>query len=226
MLRPMKLSCTDGASGIIAESRMKAGKLVPDNMMLRLILNELKTRGWVSTGPVMPYTVSATSLSDPSHSAGSHPFMDNVSLPQDYSYSESPTASFILDGFPRNETQASQIEKLIPINFVVNFQTPAEIIIERISNRFVHGPSGRVYNATFNPPKVAGKDDITGEPLTRRDDDDPEVWKNRLSQFNTSVEPLLNHYDRKGILWTVTGNSSDEISPQLFKEFEKRFVGI
>jgi adenylate kinase len=210
----------------MAESRMKSGQLVPDNMMLRLIINELKTRGWVNTGPVMPYTVSATSLSDPSYSTSSHPFLDNVALPQDYTYSEEPTASFILDGFPRNESQASQIEKLIPINFVVNIHSPPEVIIERISNRFVHAASGRVYNTTFNPPKVAGKDDVTGEPLTRRDDDDPEVWKNRLSQFNKSIEPLLNHYDKKGILWTVNGNSSDEISPKLFKEFERRFVGI
>jgi adenylate kinase len=209
----------------MAESRMKAGQLVPDNMMLRLILNELKKRGWVSSGPVMPYTVSATSLSDPSYSPSDHPFMDNVALPQDYTYSESPTASFILDGFPRNETQASQIEKLIPINFVVNIQTAPEIIIDRISNRFVHGPSGRVYNSTFNPPKIAGKDDVTGEPLTKRDDDDPEVWKNRLTQFNKSIQPLLEHYDKKGILWTVNGNSSDEISPQLYNEFERRFIG-
>lgn len=96
--------------------------------------------------------------------------------------------------------------------------------MDRIRNRWVHAPSGRVYNTTFNPPKVEGRDDITGEPLTRRDDDDPEIWKKRLAQFEETSMPLLEHYDQRGLLWTVTGNSSDEISPKLFKEFERRYA--
>ncbi|KAF2674923.1 adenylate kinase-like protein [Microthyrium microscopicum] len=211
--------------GIMAESKMKAGKMVPDNMMLRLILNELSKRGWVNSGPRVPYTVQATSISDPmDYAVSTNPFsMDQVSLPQEYTYSDSPTASFILDGFPRNAAQAAQVEKLIPLNFVVNIQTPADIIIARICNRWVHAPSGRVYNTTFNAPKVDGRDDITGEQLTRRADDDPEVWKQRIVEFEKASQPLLEHYDRKGLLWTVNGNSSDEISPKLFAEFEKRF---
>jgi adenylate kinase len=98
-----------------------------------------------------------------------------------------------------------------------------EIIIDRICNRWVHEPSGRVYNTTFNAPKVEGKDDVTGEPLTRRADDDPEVWKERLKRFKENNEPLLEHYDKLGVLWTVNGNSSDEITPKLFEEFNKRF---
>jgi nucleoside-triphosphate--adenylate kinase len=203
---------------------MKAGKLVPDNMMLRLILNELTKKGWLSTGPIMPYTLAASSVSDPGTSSLGTSFIDAVSLPQEYSYSESPTASFILDGFPRNDAQAKQIENVIPINFVVNINTPADIVIKRICNRWVHAPSGRVYNSDFNVPKVPGRDDITGEPLTRRNDDDPEVWKSRLAQFERASLPLLEHYDKKGILWTVSGNSSDEISPKLFAEFERRFI--
>jgi adenylate kinase len=209
----------------MAESRMKSGKMVPDNMMLRLILNELNKRGWVNSGPSIPYTLHATSISDPmGYTPSTNPFMDQVSLPQEYTYSDSPTASFILDGFPRNAAQAAQVEKLIPINFVVNIQTPADIIINRICNRWVHAPSGRVYNTGFNAPKVAGFDDITGDPLTRRADDDPEVWKTRIVEFEKASHPLLEHYDRKGLLWTVNGNSSDEISPKIFAEFEKRFV--
>jgi adenylate kinase len=208
----------------MAEARMKAGKLVPDGMMLRLILAEMGKRGWVDNGPVMPYTLASSSLTEPSLSPLGGTYMDAVTLPQEFTYSDSPTASFILDGFPRNASQASQIEKLIPINFVVNIQTPEDIVIERISNRWIHQPSGRVYNATFNPPKTAGRDDVTGEPLTRRADDDPKVWKERLSLFNEAIQPLLEHYDQKGVLWTVNGNSSDEISPQLFDEFEQRFI--
>jgi adenylate kinase len=154
--------------------------------------------------------------------------IDSVFLPSSfradkYNYSDHPGASFILDGFPRTAAQALQIDNLIPINMVVNIHTPSEIIIDRISNRWVHAPSGRVYNTTFNPPKVPGKDDVTGEPLTRREDDNPEVWKARLKQFKETSESLLEHYDKLGVLWTVQGNSSDEITPQILKEFGKRF---
>jgi len=216
--------------GIHAQSIMKSGKMVPDTMMLRLILNELNKRGWVQSEPVMPYTLhSSATLSDsPLSSTLSSSYIDDVivgaPMSQGYSYSENPNASFILDGFPRNQSQASQVDNLIPINFVVHINTPKEVIIDRIANRWVHASSGRVYNTTFNPPKVEGKDDVTGEPLTRRDDDDPETWKNRLSQFEKMSMPLLEHYDKKGVLWAVKGNSSDEISPKLFKEFERRFA--
>jgi adenylate kinase len=212
--------------GISAESLMKSGALVPDNMMLRLILNELNKRGWIKSDTVMPYTLNSTSLL--SESSSSSRYMDDVivgaPMSQGYTYSEDPHASFILDGFPRNASQAKQVDNLIPINFVVHINTPAKVVMDRIANRWVHGPSGRVYNLTFNPPKVEGKDDVTGEALTRRDDDDPEVWKERLSRFEKTSMPLLEHYDNKGVLWTVDGNSSDEISPKLFKEFERRFA--
>jgi len=210
--------------GIHAESIMKSGKLVPDTMMLRLILNEVNKRGWVKSEPVMPYTL---------HSSGgmgerTSTYIDDVivgpPMTQGYTYSDSPNASFILDGFPRNVAQATQVDNLIPVNFVVHINTPANVVMDRIKNRWVHPPSGRVYNTTFNPPKVAGKDDVTGEPLSRRDDDDPAVWEARLEQFDRTSIPLLAHYERKGILHTVTGNSSDEISPKLFEEFERRFA--
>lgn len=212
--------------GISAETLMKTGALVPDHMMLRLILNELNKRGWIKSDTIMPYTLNSTSMLAESDSA--HRYMDDVivgaPMSQGYTYSEDPHASFILDGFPRNASQAKQVDNLIPINFVVHINTPAKVIMDRIANRWVHGPSGRVYNLTFNPPKVEGKDDLTGEPLTRRDDDNLEVWKERLSRFEKTSMPLLEHYDNKGVLWTVDGNSSDEISPKLFKEFERRFA--
>ncbi|KAE9975357.1 hypothetical protein BLS_002670 [Venturia inaequalis] len=212
--------------GISAESLMKTGALVPDNMMLRLILNELNKRGWTKSDTVMPYTLNSTSMLTESSSPGR--YMDDVivgaPMSHGYTYSNDPNASFILDGFPRNASQAKQVDHLIPINFVVHIHTPARVIMDRIANRWVHGPSGRVYNLTFNPPKVEGKDDVTGEPLTRREDDDPAVWQERLSRFEKTSMPLLEHYDSKNVLWTVEGNSSDEISPKLFKEFERRFA--
>lgn len=217
---------TNNTPGISAESLMKTGALVPDNLMLRLILNELNKRGWTKSDTVMPYTLNSTSMLTETSSPGR--YMDDVivgaPMSHGYTYSEDPNASFILDGFPRNASQAKQVDNLIPINFVVHIHTPAKVIMDRIANRWVHGPSGRVYNLTFNPPKVEGKDDATGESLTRREDDDPAVWQERLSRFEKTSMPLLEHYDSKNVLWTVEGNSSDEISPKLFKEFERRFA--
>ena len=185
-------------SGLQAESKMNSGELVPDDMILRLILDELKSRQWVSP---------KSSVSD--------------ALPAEAS--DDPTASFILDGFPRTAGQASRLDAIIPINLVVSLITPIDIILSRIASRWVHAPSGRVYNTDFNAPKVEGKDDVTGEPLTKRLDDDEETWKQRLKKFEETSRPLLDHYEEQGILWTVRGNSSDEISPNLFSEFENRF---
>ena len=194
-----KVGLINGATGLKAESAMKAGNLVPDEMILKLILNELKSKRWVSL---------QTSVSD--------------ALPAQPS--DDPSASFILDGFPRTAKQAARLDSLIPVNLVVHLLTPVDIILSRIASRWVHAPSGRVYNTDFNAPKVAGKDDVTGEPLTKRPDDHEETWKQRLKKFDETSKPLLEQYERKGILWTVQGDSSDEISPQLFQEFERRFA--
>jgi adenylate kinase len=210
--------------GIKAESTMKSGALVPDAMILRLILHELKHRGWIQAS-ASTMTLSSTAQ-DQDFDIDDHfvntPSIANLTAPP--RTSEDPAASFILDGFPRTGGQASQLDNLIPINLVVSLHTPAEVILERIAGRWVHGPSGRVYNTTFNAPKVAGRDDITGDKLTKRADDDEETWMTRLQKFQETSEPLLEHYAKKGVLWEVSGNSSDEISPKLFSEFEKRFV--
>lgn len=209
---------------------MRSGALVPDSMILRLILNELKTRGWLYT-PGAAKTMSlasasatATTLSD---DLSAEVFVEGTPLtaattpaPQT---SNDPSASFILDGFPRTAAQAVQLDALIPINLVVSLKTPFSVILERIAGRWVHAPSGRVYNTTFNAPKVPGRDDMTGEPLTKRADDDEETWKNRLHKFEETSRPLLEHYAERGVLWEVEGNSSDEITPKLYDEFARRF---
>lgn len=80
-----------------------------------------------------------------------------------------------------------------------------------------------MYNTDFNAPKVPGKDDVTGEPLTKRKDDCIDTWKQRLHKFEETSKALLEHYERKGCLWRVEGKSSDEITPKLFAEIEARF---
>lgn len=205
---------------------MSSGSLVPDAMILQLIVAELTTYGWLQkrsevAHPEGPLYKQA-SLRTSAHKA----FEELQPMTEDYVTNDDPAASFILDGFPRTAAQASQLDTLIPMNMVVHIDTPSSIILDRITNRWVHEPSGRIYNTTFNPPKTEGKDDITGEALTRREDDSPFVWKTRLKKFEETSMPLLEHYDKLGILWRVKGNSSDEISPKLFEEFGKRFGAV
>ncbi|KXS98954.1 hypothetical protein AC578_4982 [Pseudocercospora eumusae] len=218
--------------GIQAEALMNRGALVPDSMILRLIRNALTTKGWlIPADGIKPITLNYSSASADLNPAAANDGLppDNwINLPLDldtgYRYSEHPDASFVLDGFPRNEAQAAQLEKMVPVNLAIHVHTPADIIAERMSNRWIHPASGRVYNTTFNAPKVKGKDDVTGEPLIQRDDDKPETWRNRLKTFEDTSRGLLDYYNRRGVLWKVEGNSSDEISPKLFREFEKRFA--
>lgn len=128
-------------------------------------------------------------------------------------------SSWILDGFPRTVKQAPPLDEVLkdkaPLNVVLELKVPERVILDRIENRFVHAPSGRVYNLTFNPPKVKGKDDITGEPLTRRPDDNPEVFKARLKNYRDLTLPLTEHYGQQGILHSIEGETSDIIYPKL-----------
>jgi len=205
---------------------MSRGSLVPNSMILRLIRNTLTTRRWlIPNEGVQPLTLnSVTADYNPSTSASPpDPFTFSPPQPGEYTYSEDPSASFILDGFPRTSAQATQLATLLPINMVIHIHTPTDIILDRICNRWLHPASGRVYNTTFNAPKVPGVDDVTGEALVQREDDKPEVWRARLRNFEEMSLPLVEHYDRMGVLWKVQGNSSDEISPKIFEEFGKRF---
>jgi adenylate kinase len=221
-------------TGIQAEHIMKTGGLVSDSMILRLIRSALTNRGWlIEAGGMRPMTLNSvvgsyTTSGLQDTMIGEEHITKNIprdhEWDREYEFTDHPDASFILDGFPRNEHQAEQLDELVPMNWVVNMKTPSEIIMDRICNRWIHTPSGRTYNTTFNAPRQAGKDDVTGEALSQREDDKPEVWQARLKQFEEASLPLLEHYEKLGVLWTVNGNSSDEISPKLFAEFEKRFA--
>jgi len=106
---------------------------------------------------------------------------------------------WILDGFPRTLGQGKLLDthlkaKNAPLTLIVNLDVPDEVILSRISDRWIHLPSGRVYNMSYNRPKVDGRDDETGEPLTKRPDDNIEVFSRRLSQFYASTSPLLTYY--------------------------------
>ena len=107
---------------------------------------------------------------------------------------------FILDGFPRNIEQAKSLDQAgVSIDLVIYLKILEEQIIERMSGRRIHLASGRSYHVTFNPPKVDGKDDLTGENLIQRSDDKPEVIKKRLEVYFNETEPMLDFYNNKDI---------------------------
>jgi adenylate kinase len=104
-------------------------------------------------------------------------------------------AGFLFDGFPRTIPQAAAMKEAgVDIDYVVEIDVPDEEIIQRLSGRRVHPASGRTYHVAFNPPKVAGKDDATGEDLVQRDDDKEEVIKKRLDVYHDQTEQLIAYY--------------------------------
>ena len=86
----------------------------------------------------------------------------------------------------------------MPLTLLATLTVPVPILRARISGRFVHAPSGRVYNTHFNPPRIPGTDDITGEPLVQRPDDRPEVYERRLAAYEAQTAPLLGYYRSRG----------------------------
>ena len=102
---------------------------------------------------------------------------------------------FLFDGFPRTIPQAEAMKEAgVGIDYVVEIDVADAEIIKRMSGRRVHLPSGRTYHVVFNPPKVAGKDDLTGEDLIQRDDDKEETVKKRLDIYHAQTEPLVKYY--------------------------------
>ncbi len=104
-------------------------------------------------------------------------------------------SGFLFDGFPRTIAQADALqEQEIFINHVIELQVADEIIVQRMSGRLVHAASGRVYHCVNNPPKVAGKDDVTGEALIQRDDDKEATVRKRLHVYHQQTRPLVDYY--------------------------------
>jgi adenylate kinase len=138
---------------------------------------------------------------------------------------------FLFDGFPRTIPQADAMKTAgVAIDAVVEIDVPDEEIIKRMSGRRVHLASGRTYHVTFNPPKVEGKDDVTGEPLIQRDDDQEETVRKRLDVYHAQTEPLVAYYKQ----WARTGEAGapkhirvegvgkvEEIRDQIYKTLDQ-----
>ena len=102
---------------------------------------------------------------------------------------------FLFDGFPRTIPQADALKEAgVKLDCVLEIDVPFDAIIERMSGRRAHVASGRTYHVKFNPPKVAGVDDVTGEPLVQRADDQEETVKKRLQVYSDQTRPLVDYY--------------------------------
>jgi adenylate kinase len=123
---------------------------------------------------------------------------------------------FILDGFPRTTGQAETLDKMLveervgKIDAVLEFKVPDEVLVERICGRLIHAASGRSYHTKFHPPKVEGKDDITGEPLTKRKDDNAETLKSRLDAFHKQTKPVVDYYAKQGLYSPINADQKSE----------------
>jgi adenylate kinase len=110
---------------------------------------------------------------------------------------------YLFDGFPRTIPQAQAMrDSGVPIDYVLEIDVPDAAIIERMSGRRTHAASGRTYHVKFNPPKVPGKDDVTGEDLIQRDDDREETVRKRLEVYKAQTRPLVDYY----VKWAAQGD--------------------
>nr|BAN66191.1 adenylate kinase 2 [Babesia bovis] len=169
--------------GMEAKTYMDQGKLVPDDVVVKLIEG-------------------------------------NINSPR-------CSRGFILDGFPRTETQADRLKTLLSnlgkrLNAVFLFECPDDEIQRRITGRLVHEPSGRVYHMTSKPPKVPMRDDITGEPLTQRKDDTLEVIRTRLDAYHKQTAPLIKYYDNMHLLHRIDANRPEmKVNEEINKIVER-----
>ena len=110
---------------------------------------------------------------------------------------------FIIDGFPRTIAQAEALRNAgIDVDFVIDIEVDDDEILRRMSGRRVHQASGRTYHIEFNPPKVLGKDDVTGEPLVQRPDDSEATVKQRITNYHQLTKPLVEYY----LKWAASGD--------------------
>jgi adenylate kinase len=133
---------------------------------------------------------------------------------------------FILDGFPRTVDQACLLDEVLSkdggsIDCVINLKVDDELLVKRITGRLIHPPSGRSYNIYFNPPKVEGIDDITGEPLVKRGDDTEEKLRTRLGEFHEKTQPVLTHYGSR-----VTDIPAEDDMDAITERIRTALIGI
>ena len=131
-----------------------------------------------------------------------------IGLIEDASKQPECERGMLLDGFPRTAVQAEKLDGMLKqkettIHKAIEFKVNDDILVERVEGRRVHLPSGRTYHVKFNPPKVEGHDDLTGEPLIQRKDDNAEVLRRRMQAYHGQTAPILSYYNQRSILSTI-----------------------
>ncbi|CAM2149204.1 adenylate kinase [Pararobbsia alpina] len=122
---------------------------------------------------------------------------------------------YLFDGFPRTIPQAEAMKQAgVAIDYVIEIDVPFDEIIVRMSGRRVHPASGRTYHVKFNPPKVEGKDDVTGEPLVQRDDDKEETVRKRLDVYVAQTRPLVDYYSN----WAKSEDASAPVKAPQYRK--------
>ncbi|KAL0604184.1 Adenylate kinase 4, mitochondrial [Plecturocebus cupreus] len=109
--------------------------------------------------------------------------------------------------------QAEALDKICEVDLVISLNIPFETLKDRLSRRWIHPPSGRVYNLDFNPPHLHGIDDVTGEPLVQQEDDKPEAVAARLRQYKDVAKPVIELYKSRGVLHQFSGTETNKIWP-------------
>jgi len=122
---------------------------------------------------------------------------------------------FLLDGFPRTVTQAEKLDELLAkrnksLDSVVEFSISDDLLVRRITGRLTHSASGRTYHIEFSPPKIPMRDDVTGEPLVQRSDDNPEALKKRLESYHRQTQPLVDYYAKRSLHVSLDAAKSPE----------------
>ncbi|RGB30332.1 adenylate kinase [Rhizophagus diaphanus] len=123
---------------------------------------------------------------------------------------------FILDGFPRTVKQAEKLDSMLDkdkkkLNHAVELVIDDNLLVSRITGRLIHPSSGRTYHKIFNPPKVSNKDDVTGEPLIQRSDDNAETLRKRLLTYHQQTTPVVDYYKKKGIWSSVDASQNPNV---------------
>jgi len=133
-------------------------------------------------------------------------------------------AGFLLDGFPRTIPQADAMkENGVIVDYVIEFDVPDSVIVERMAGRRVHSGSGRVYHVVYNPPSVEGKDDETGEDLSIRPDDEEATVRKRLAVYHEQTKPLVAYYQKEAkadacCYITIDGTQAVEVVNTILSE--------
>ncbi len=143
-------------------------------------------------------------------------------------FSKECERGYMLDGFPRTIAQATKLDQILAdrnqrIDVVIRLCVPDEILIRRIAGRRFHLKSGRSYNIEFNPPKIVGKDDITGEKLVQREDDKEEIVESRLRTYHELTEPLVGYYEKQSLLKEINGTG---LPDNIYNEIKQTLVKV